>query len=486
MIFSTYKFILCFLPCVLVLYWACARLKFYSLSKIILVVASFIFYAIGSPEFFPYFVMTVFANYIVGSVLSSLDNTKEKVQRKIIFILGILGNVALLGYYKYTDFFISNTNLLFGTNIPLQRIVLPIGISFFTFQLIAFLVDSYREQVKGYSVLEYLLFITFFPQLIVGPFIHHGEIIPQFNDENNLRFNWNNFATGIFLFTIGVAKKILIADPLTEDAELFFTSLDSVKAIPDFLSSWFYSFEYTISYYFDLSGYADMAIGLGWMFNVRIPENFDSPYKARNFQDYWQRWHKTLSRFLSDYIFRSVYRKNNKYRNYYVATMITFFVSGFWHGAGWTFVVWGIINGIFVCTASAMKRHNKSFPVFVSFPLTVIGVVCLRVLFVSKTFKTAWLTFKGMLNYKTLFGLPIFQQVKDLGHDNTIIVLPLILIASLICLFAPNSKSITENFRNGLEQKNTKTLASAFLIAVLFALCLMSMNKVAAFLYFQF
>lgn len=466
MIFSSYKFIFVFFPAVFCVYWIFHYLKFHSIAKIALVVASLVFYACGSPDFFPFFLGSIFGNYVVGSALGQIDED-EKAQRKLLLLLGVLANVALLGYYKYTDFFIANANALFGTDIALRRIALPVGISFFTFQLIAFLVDSYRGQTKNYSVLDYLLFITFFPQLIVGPIVHHGEVVPQFEDRSRFRLNARNVAAGMFLFAVGCAKKILIADPLTGDAQLFF---DAQAGVPSFLDAWFYSVEYTISYYFDLSGYADMAIGLALFFNIEIPENFNSPYKARNFQDYWRRWHITLSRFLGDYIFRSVFRKGSRMRNYYAATMLTFFVSGFWHGAGWTFVVWGVINGIFVCAASRMKRRGKKWPAAVSVPLTLIGVVVLRVLFVSGTFADAALVLRGMTNWKSVPALPLMRQIAALGHDNTILILPTILVAALICFFAPNSRQLADIVRNaagtgaaaGQDARRGQTAAASF------------------------
>ena len=342
------------------------------MAKIWLILASFYFYAQGSPDFFPFFLGSVIGNYLVGTTLGGIQGDKYKMERKMLLLVGVLGNVGLLGYYKYTDFFISNYNFITGSDVALKRIILPIGISFFTFQLIAFLVDSYRGETQEYDVVNYLLFITFFPQLIVGPIIHHKEVVPQFADEKNQRIIFENVAKGMFIFSIGCAKKMLLADPLTTDAQLFFNHLPEImmNGPIKFLSSWFYSLEYTVSYYFDLSGYADMAIGLGWMFNIRIPQNFNSPYKAKDFQDYWARWHITLSRFLGAYIFRSVYKRGNKYRNYYVATMVTFFVSGFWHGAGWTFVVWGLINGILVCIGSYRNKHKKKTPLWLGVPLT--------------------------------------------------------------------------------------------------------------------
>lgn len=475
MIFSTYQFIFLFLPVTFFVYFLLNRFRYYSIAKIWLVLTSLYFYGQGSPDFFPFFLGSVVGNYVVGTCLVRMDG-EQKTQRKLLLLIGILANVGLLGYYKYTDFFIENWNFLSGSDYALKHIVLPIGISFFTFQLIAFLVDSYRGETKEYDMINYLLFITFFPQLIVGPIIHHAEVVPQFEDEKNLKLNPEHVAAGLFLFSIGCAKKILLADPLTTDAQAFFGNI--TDALP-MIGSWFHSIEYTVSYYFDLSGYADMAIGLGMMFNIVIPHNFDSPYKARNFQDYWRRWHMTLSRFLSNYIFRSVYKKGTKWRNYYVATMATFFVSGFWHGAGWTFVVWGIVNGFFVCTASWMKRRGKHFPAPAAYLLTALGVVAARVLFVANTFTDAWNVYRGMLNVSSLehsvYG--ILRQgwgfVKGNGRCTV-----LLLIGLFICWFLPNSKTMQEKFR--------PTWKSALYAAILLIACITQMNQIVQFLYFQF
>ena len=475
MIFSTYSFIFLFLPVTFGVYFLLNRLKCYSVSKIWLVTASFWFYAQGSPAFFPFFMGSVLGNYIFGTAMVKLEGNSS-FQKKLLLAVGIGGNVALLGYYKYTDFFIENYNALTGSDVPLKHIVLPIGISFFTFQLIAFLVDCYRGETKQYDFINYLLFITFFPQLIVGPIIHHSEVVPQFENTDNLRINFDNVALGLFLFSIGCAKKILLADPMTTQAQEFF---NKIPVHAKMLESWFASFEYTVSYYFDLSGYADMAIGLGWMFNISIPHNFDSPYKARNFQDYWRRWHMTLSRFLSSYIFRSVYKHGSAWRNYYVATMATFLVSGFWHGAGWTFVVWGIVNGIFVCIASWMKRRNYSFPAPLAYALTALGVVLARVLFVSPTFTDVWHVYRGMLNFGSL-GKSLSQAAGTIWHFiiwHKSSGLRLV-IGLAICWLMPNSKAMAERFR-----PSAKTLVFS---AALLLICIVQMNKVVQFLYFQF
>lgn len=273
-----------------------------------------------------------------------------------------------------------------------------------------------------------------------------------------------------------MCKKILLADPLTTDAQAFFGNINDNLPM---ISSWYHSIEYTVSYYFDLSGYADMAIGLGMMFNIVIPHNFDSPYKARNFQDYWRRWHMTLSRFLSNYIFRSVYKKNCKWRNYYIATMVTFFVSGFWHGAGWTFVVWGLVNGLFVCTASWMKRKGKKFPAPIAYLLTAAGVVGARVLFVSNTFTDAWNVYRGMFNFNSL-GSSVYEILRQcwgfVKANGTCSIL--LAIGLFICWFLPSSKHMQETFKPDVKR--------CVFAAVLLVACIMQMNQVVQFLYFQF
>ncbi|WP_026835548.1 MBOAT family O-acyltransferase [Eubacterium xylanophilum] len=470
MIFSTYQFILLFLPITFVGYFVLHRFKYTTLAKLWLVLASFFFYAQGSPDFFPFFLGSVVGNYVVGTGLSKLQGKEHRIERGLLLAVGVLANVGLLGYYKYTDFFINNVNFVTGSHFPLQHIILPIGISFFTFQLIAFLVDSFRGETKTYDVMDYLLFITFFPQLIVGPIIHHAEVVPQFENTDNHKIIFDNVAKGIFIFAIGCAKKMLIADPLTTDAQSFF---DHITNNLPMIQSWFHSVEYTVSYYFDLSGYADMAIGLGWMFNIKIPQNFNSPYKAKDFQEYWQRWHMTLSRFLGAYIFRNVYRRGVKYRNYYIATMVTFFVSGFWHGAGWTFVAWGVINGALVCLSSWIKRKGVDIKVWYGLPLTFLFAILVRVLFVSNTFSDAYKVFKGMFNFSTVHWSTLTKLVVE-NWDNW----ALTAVGLGICWFLPTTEKMSSKFKT-----NWKYLAYA---AVLLTICILNMDKVVQFLYFQF
>lgn len=241
-----------------------------------------------------------------------------------------MANVLLLGWHKCADFTVFNLNAFFGLELPYQHIALPNGISFFSFQLIAYLVDSYRGLTSDYGWMDYLLFITFFPQLIVGPIVHHKDVVPQYAVMGRRTLESGAMALGVFLFALGCSKELLLADPLTTWTQ---TGFDHRAAL-GMVEAWAASVSSTLSYYFDLSGYANVAIGLGLLFGFTLPINFDSPYKARNFSEYWQRWHITLSRFLGDDVFRSVFRKGAGSANFYWAILVTFLVSGFWHGAG--------------------------------------------------------------------------------------------------------------------------------------------------------
>lgn len=480
MIFSSYKFLFVFLPIVYTVYLILNKLKMDVIAKLWLVMASFYFYAQGSKSFFPFFVGSVGFNFLIGYLIGKQNGKYAQTTKKALLIIGLAENILLLGYFKYTNFLISNYNYLTNAQIPMKTIVLPIGISFFTFQLIAYLIDSYRGMTKDYSLLNYLLFITFFPQLIVGPIVHHKDVVPQFENKKQSIFNMENFILGIFIFSLGCGKKVLLADPLTSFAQPYFKN----AAGGSFWLGWFSAIAYTISYYFDLSGYADMAIGLGLLFNIKLPQNFNSPYKAKDFQEYWRRWHITLSNFLSQYVFRSIFKKGDKSLKYYLAIMVTFFVSGIWHGAGWSFVIWGLINGVFVCIASYMNRKNIKLPDALAWLLTFLGVIGTRIIFVSGSVRTTINAFKNLINLNEFRGSGIIGAIPKasaglsafiIENYYTIIILA---ISMGIAFFAKNSNEIMENFKPKLKY--------AVIAGVLLALSILQMGEVTKFLYFQF
>lgn len=460
MLFNSYIFVFLFLPVTMVGYFFLNKIRQSELSKYFLFAASLVFYSWFNIIYLPILLVSILFNFQIGKMLS-------KSPKKSILTFGILSNIILLGYFKYTDFFITNFNWAFNLDINLLHLALPLAISYFTFQQIAFLVDSYRGETKEYNFLNYALFITFFPQLLMGPIMHHKEIIPQFLNKYKYFFKIENVALGLFIFSIGLAKKTLIGDPLTNYAEYAFANSYSLSTI----EAWYASLSYVLSYYFDLSGYADMAIGIGKMFNIEIPKNFNSPYKARNFADYWQRWHITLSKFLSDYVYKSLGGNKKIVWIMYINIMITFLVSGFWHGAGWTFVVWGLINGLFVIIAHAMKKAGIQLNFYLAWFLMFNGLIITRILFVSNDFQQAWHVITTLFNTSLL-------RFSELTYIDPYIQTGYILIAMILALGFKNSAEIAQNFKPNFKY--------VFYTVILFVSSLFTFSNAKPFLYFQF
>jgi len=460
MLFNSYEFIFVFLPITFFIYFYLNHKRLTEVSKGFLVCSSLFFYSWWNVAYLPLIVGSMLFNYFIGKSLS-----RKAIKKKLVF--GIVGNVLLLSYFKYTDFFIQNYNWILNTETPLWHLALPLAISYFTFQQIAFLVDSYRGETKEYSLLNYSVFITFFPQLLMGPIMYHKEIIPQFQNKFNLVIKWEHVSLGLFIFAIGLAKKTLLGDPLTDYAQTAFDHAQDLSMI----EAWYASVSYVLAYYFDLSGYADMAIGIGKMFNINIPLNFNSPYKSRNFAEYWQRWHMTLSRFLEDYVYKSL--GNNKKVAYviYINIMITFFVSGFWHGAGWTFVAWGVLNGVFVIMAHMMKKAKFKLNFYIAWALMFLGLIVTRILFVSDDFSDAWYVTYTLLDFSNLifYNLPYVDKYPQTFY----------IVAGLgLALFFKNSIELSKNFK-----PNKKYLAYT---VVLLTASLFTFTKAKEFLYFQF
>ncbi|MCK5537730.1 MAG: MBOAT family protein, partial [Bacteroidales bacterium] len=298
MLFNSYEFIFIFLPITFFIYFFLLNKRLIVGAKGFLVFASLFFYSWWNIAYLPIILTSMLFNYVIGN---SLNENFKKVQlhKNSLLAFGVITNIGLLGYFKYADFFIENTNLVFDGSMPLLHLALPLAISFFTFQQIAYLVDSYRGETKEYNFLNYALFVTFFPQLIAGPIVHHKEMMPQFASRWNLVKRYKNIALGLFIFSIGLFKKVVIADTFAIWAT---NGFDNTEVLT-FIEAWATSLSYTFQLYFDFSGYTDMAIGAALLFNIRLPINFNSPYKALDIQDFWKRWHITLSRFLKDYIY---------------------------------------------------------------------------------------------------------------------------------------------------------------------------------------
>jgi len=294
-----------------------------------------------------------------------------------VLVLGIVFNLGLLGYYKYADFFIANVNAVLGSHVGLLHVALPLGISFFTFTQIAYLVDAWKGKAAEYSATNYLLFVTFFPHLLAGPIIHHKEMMPQFADPALKRFDWENFARGLALFILGLGKKVLVADSLAPWANAGFAHAQALS----FTDGWITMLAYVMQLVFDFSGYTDMALGAALMLNIRLPANFDSPYRSADIQEFWRRWHITLSRFLRDYVYIPLGGNRGSEARMLALFVVTFAIGGFWHGAAWTYVIWGTLHGVALVVLHFWRKLGRPMPRVLAIAVTFLFVSAALVIF---------------------------------------------------------------------------------------------------------
>lgn len=478
MLFNSYTYILAFLPLVLVGYWGLQKHQA-SWAKFWLIAASLTFYAWWDVRYLPLLLLSMLVNYGIGQRIEQ--------RNKPLLVGGIIFNLGLLGYFKYADFFINNIDRVFGLNIPEQQIVLPLAISFFTFQQISYLVDRYQGKVAHTHPTDYILFVTFFPQLIAGPIVHHKEMMPQFADKQLQSINYTNIAKGIFIFSIGLAKKVVVADTFAEYANRGF----EIAAMLNLAEAWVTSLSYTLQIYFDFSGYTDMAIGAALMFNITLPINFNSPYKATDLQDFWRRWHMTLSRFLRDYLYIPLGGNRNGKLLTYRNLFLTFLLGGLWHGAAWTFVIWGALHGIGLIIHRLWSKAGFSLPKVVAWLITFNFVNLAFVFFKADSFTTAISILKGMsgpngiaLPHSLSKILPDFgtdqieygNMLTDLQADASTILYMLAFLA--LSVFFPNSNQLAERYK-----PNALSLAATIVLTVI---GLLHLNRISPFLYFQF
>lgn len=485
MIFNSYPFIFAFLPIMLLGYFWLLRQRLILGSKVWLVGGSLFFYGYWNIIYIPLLLGSIFVNFFVGSALA---NTKPlKVSKKTLLIFGILFNILLLAYFKYTNFLLDNFNGVFGANVPLPHIILPLGISFFTFTQIAFLVDAYKEKIKEYDLLNYMLFVTYFPHLLAGPILHHSEMMPQFVSRWNWTVRWRNVTVGLLLFSIGLFKKVMIADTFASWANTGF----DVATTLNLIEAWSTSLSYTLQLYFDFSGYTDMAIGISLMFNIRLPINFNSPYKAKDIQDFWRRWHITLSRFLRDYIYIPLGgNKVDRYHNY-GNLFAVFLIGGLWHGASWMFIIWGALHGVAIVLHRIWKDLGLRMWEWLGWLITFNFVNIAWVFFRAKDWDMANKVLTGMTGSS---GIMLNEKI-----GNTIIVLlsPYsITFGNWLQNIHGNNKTLLWSaagllfvllFKNSHElAHNLKENKMILAILFLWFSSINSLGKISEFLYFNF
>ena len=356
MLFNSYSFVLVFLPAVIILFHLINKHGHYAAAKMLLLGASVLFYCCGGLKAFVILVASLIINYCIFRYLitAKLDDRL----RRLFLCLGIILNIGILIYYKYLGFFAGVINSLFKTGFPVREVFLPLGISYYTFSQIAFLVDGYREPDNKYSLPDYALFVTFFPKVSVGPIATAKDMIPQFNDPTRKTVNYDNIAGGIVIFAAGLAKKVLLADNLAPYADWGFShinDLGTVNAVIVMLA-------YTMQIYFDFSGYCDMAKAVCLMLNLDLPDNFLSPYRAVSVEDFWKRWHMTLTGFFTRYVYIPLGGNRKGKVRTYVNMFIIFFLSGLWHGAAYTFIAWGLIHGVGISLSKLLKDKMERLP----------------------------------------------------------------------------------------------------------------------------
>jgi alginate O-acetyltransferase complex protein AlgI len=504
--FNSYEFIFMFLPIIFFGYFFLASRRLITGAKVWLVGGSLLFYSWWNPIYLPLILMSIFFNYATGTGLGKSfagndrhSKTKPRLSRKSLLTTGILFNISLLAYFKYTDFFIKNINTVFGLDVPLQHIVLPLAISFFTFQQIAYLVDSYRGETKEYDLLNYMLFVTFFPQLIAGPIVHHKEMMPQFLKNRNYVKHYRNIALGLFIFSIGLFKKVVIADTFAHWANAGFDGNTTLL----FFQAWSVSLSYTFQLYFDFSGYVDMAIGAALLFNIRLPINFNSPYKAVSIQDFWRRWHITLSRFLRDYVYIPLGGSRKGQYSTYANLFATFLIGGIWHGASWMFVIWGALHGVALIIHRVWKELDLRMWNWLSWLVTFNFINVTWVFFRAENIESAQNVLRGLIDYKSAFESNLADYPTSslawlgTGADYFSNYFPASLVVSMNSFFMIIFAFVVISFKNTsqisgdahrLERSNVISFPKLIYASLLFisAALIMLSTSSTIFLYFNF
>jgi alginate O-acetyltransferase complex protein AlgI len=485
-LFNSFPFICLFLPVTLAVYFVLGRIGQARIAKVWLIAASLFFYGWWNPKFVSLLLASICLNYICGFLIG---RTRPSRQARWLLTAGIVANLGCLGWFKYANFFIENYDRLFPGSFPFLDITLPLGISFYTFTQIAFLVDVYRGIAVEFDFANYTLFVTYFPHLIAGPILHHKQMMPQFAERRTYWVRADNLAIGLTYFCMGLVKKILLADHLSPIASNAFGA--SEHGVVGLSTAWAGAFAYTFQIYFDFSGYCDMAIGISRMFGVVLPFNFNSPYKAASIIDFWRRWHMTLSTFLRDYVYIPLGGNRLGHVRRHINLMATMFIGGLWHGANWTFAVWGVLHGVLLVINHhwvdlqerwkiGAKRSGLVEQAF-SVTLTFFCVLVLWVFFRATTFSSALNILAGMTGLTPAAALP---EVKWNFY---------LVAAPLIAFLFPNSQELVARLEVlRLDASATTRVACAawgLVMGIVLCSCLWTLlmaKHSSEFLYFQF
>jgi len=461
MIFNSYEFLLIFLPLFFLIFYTLIKYNLQKYAVWFIGVASILFYSLENINFLWILILSISVNYFIGEMIIN------KSSRKIFLITGIIFNLSLLIYFKYTIFFLNSIISFTEKSIGLPDIILPIGISFYTFTQLAFLIDAYNNKSKHYTFSEYISFVTFFPHLIAGPILIHRDFIPQLRNNNFGKPSYNKIYAGLVFFSIGMFKKVMIADSISPTVGVLFDNAPFLTT----LEAWIASFLYTIQLYYDFSGYSEMAVGLALMMNIKIPINFNSPYKANSIIDFWRRWHISLSYFLKQYLYISLGGSRKGLHRKYFNLLLTMLLGGIWHGAGYTYLIWGAMHGSYLCINHMSRQLKVKINKNISWLITFLAVTISWVVFRAKDANDAGDILSSMF------------ALRNFSYDTPNIInseFYIFLIIGFILWLknGPNTRQVAVT-------RKTNFLVSAFCAIILY-ISILNFNKVTEFIYFQF
>ena len=472
MLFNSYDYLLWFLPAALLVFFALgARPR---LAQASLTLASLVFYGWWDLRYLPLILGSLVVNFAIARAL-------QRRSSRPLLAAGIALNLGLLGVFKYADFFLANVARLTGGAPQLLHLVLPLGISFFTFTQIAYLIDVHRRRAQEPVFGNYALFVTFFPHLLAGPILHHSEMMPQFAERSNKRPQAENLASGLFLLAIGLVKKVLIADTFAPIADAGFGTPGTLSAG----AAWVAVLAYTMQIYFDFSGYTDMALGAARMFNIRMPINFDSPYRSTDIRAFWHRWHITLSRFLREYLYIPLGGNRHGEARTAMNVLATFLLGGLWHGAAWSFVIWGALHGVALVVCRLWSRRGAPLPRPLAWATTFLFVTVAWVFFRATSLDDAMAMLRAMAGANGLATVSlgawvggIAASLSDAEAFPRALVLAPALAGLIVAFLRRNSNAMVASFR--------PTLGNGVLVAFALPACVLQLARVTPFLYFNF
>ena len=500
MLFNSFNFLFIFFPIVLFCYYQINHFKNKNYKIIFLIISSLVFYAYWNFIYIFLLILSIVANFILAKIIVNLNYKKLNLYKKMTFVLAIILNVILLCYFKYYNFFIENINTVFSLTFNFKNVILPLAISFFTIQQINFIVEIYYGKNHDFDFLKYILFVSFFPQLIAGPIVTYSHFISQFYNDKKDNF-YKNFTIGLIFLSLGLFKKIYIADSFGLFSNILYDQsliTDSLNAIDILIGT----FCFTFQIYFDFSAYSDMAIGIAYFFGIKLPDNFNSPFKAENMINFWSKWHITLTQFLNRNIFmflsfylQKKFTPHNSYTNQniiltvFLPIMITFFISGLWHGASWTFVFWAMLHALYLIfnyfIIYLLKKYKINFQlnIWLRRAIVLFMINLAFIYFRAENLQQANFMFVNLFNFKS-----------NLIFDNYLIPILLLIIGLAICWLMPNTKDYALYYSNkNLENNKNKILNFAnnifYFSLIIFTLLVFSLAKISKpleFIYFQF